>query len=292
MPNPGGLWMSQSIKLLKYWLMAWDKFWVGWHAFCLWQGRLYLITGLSNGKWHKLWLVQAMVCFKCSHCIHETELSCSRVNDKLNKSHQYGLEPKRHLWDHIWSPGQVLGYLVQERHWGTEVNQRDGHQDGQMVEEHGIWGDGERTGLIQSYKEEANFFIVDFNCLVEGSKEGRARILLEVRRERTRSFWMHTTCNLEKKIMTGETAFRYSGNNCYHEGDQTLEWSPVCIHWHMSNNWQDWAACSDWIYSEQGFTPDVQVLFNLSCSVTLTAFVIPRKALVMQTCTLNMQSPN
>lgn len=29
----------------------------------------------------------------------------------------------------------VLGYLVQERHCGTAVNQRDGHQDGQMVGE-------------------------------------------------------------------------------------------------------------------------------------------------------------
>lgn len=54
-----------------------------------------------------------------------------------------------------------------------------------------------------------------------------------------------------------------------------------------------WAACSSWIYSEQGFVPDdLQVLFHLSYSVVLTAFVKPRKTLVMQTHTLNMQSPN
>lgn len=37
-------------------------------------------------------------------------------------------------------------------------------------------------------RKPTNILIVDFNCLVEGHREGRARLLLEVHRERTRSF--------------------------------------------------------------------------------------------------------
>ena len=77
--------------------MPWDRFCMRSHIFCLWEGRLYLTMGLLNGKWHKLWLLQAMICFKCSHCTYEAELSSSRVNDKLNRNHQYGLASKKAL---------------------------------------------------------------------------------------------------------------------------------------------------------------------------------------------------
>lgn len=56
------------------------------------------------------------------------------MNGKLNRSHQYGLALKKALVRPRLEC-LVLGYLVQERHCGTAVNQRDGLQDGQMVGE-------------------------------------------------------------------------------------------------------------------------------------------------------------
>lgn len=153
-----------------------------------------------------------------------------------------------------------------------------------MVVEYDVWGDTDRTGSIQS-QEAANFLIVDFNCLAERLKEGRARLLLEEflnahRLESGNKLWLGKLHSDRMEIIATIKVIKY-WNGAQFARFEMCETTDKALSSLLSRGLLSAGVCSRW-------SPGP---FNLSYSVILTVFIQPRKTVVLQTRTWNMQGP-